>query len=247
MARGLPKTSKVTATAAGKLKCKIAWSSVSGATGYQINYRVGASGSWKRLATVGKVTSYTVKVTDGKSYGFKVRPIFDSSSGRTYGSFKKAASTFYACSKQGTAAALVQVAASQPNGRPSGGNRNIYNGYNGEAWCSYFISWCARQAGVSASVIPKKPYVPNLKSYYVSRGLWHASSYKPKSGDLIFYSTYSGGTPVHVGIVLECSGGKVYTKEGNATGGVVVERTRIAKSSYVAGGWYIVGYASPKY
>lgn len=147
--------------------------------------------------------------------------------------------------RSGTAAEFVAVALAEPDGRPEGGNANKYTNYRGDAWCAYFVSWCARQAGVGISTIPDIFLCSTLKSFYQTKNQWHGYSYTPKAGDLIFYSTYSGGRPSHVGIVTSCSNGVVCTKEGNVGDGVVGSRTRIAGSSYVAGGWYIVGYASP--
>lgn len=149
--------------------------------------------------------------------------------------------------EEGTASDIVSVALSQADGRPSGGNSNKYNNYNGEPWCAYFVVWCARQAGVSSAVIPARFECSNLASYYKGNGRWHSTSYTPKPGDLIFYSQWSGGTPCHVGFVTSVSGSRITTKEGNTTGGVISSRQRTVGSSYVASGWYVVGYASPNY
>ena len=164
------------------------------------------------------------------------------------GSSAPGSTTFAFCEKggmTGTAAEFVAVALAEPDGRPDGGDSNKYTGYHYDPWCAYFVSWCARQAGVSAAVIPELYYCPYLKSYYQTKGQWRNYRYMPKTGDLIFYSTRSGGSPTHVGIVTSCSNGVIHTKEGNVGDGVVGSRTRIVGSSYVAGGWYIVGYATP--
>lgn len=50
-----------------------------------------------------------------------------------------------------------------------------------------------------------------------------------------------------MGIVTDCYGGYVYTKEGNNSGEVIKSHKRPVLTSYIAGGWYIVGYASPQY
>ena len=69
----------------------VKWSAVTGATGYQVYYKAGDNGSWTLGATLGKVTSYQKKVMHGKYYYFKVRPIYKSDTGTTYGPFKSTA------------------------------------------------------------------------------------------------------------------------------------------------------------
>ena len=247
-ARGLERTTTVAVAQDGSgYNQKVKWKSVSGATGYQVYCRIGEDGSWKRVATVGKVTSYTMPVQQGQLYTYKIRPIYKNSTGTTYGAFKQSPRGYILYDTSGTAAAFIHAAKAQPNGKPDGGNRNIYNNYNNSAWCAYFISWCARSTCVSTSAIPNIYECNALKNFYKTKGQWHNYRYIPKAGDLIFYSTYGGGVPCHVGIVISCSNGKVYTKEGNVTGGKIASRSRIAGTSYVASGWYIVGYASPKY
>jgi len=66
----------------------VSWSAVSGATGYQIYYKVGEDGSWKKAATVGDVTTYTNTVNvHGEYCYYKVRPIYQSGGTTSYGKF----------------------------------------------------------------------------------------------------------------------------------------------------------------
>lgn len=150
--------------------------------------------------------------------------------------------------RSGSSADMVAVALGEPDGTPSGGSKNKYNNYNGQAWCVYFVVWCARQAGVSTDVIPNGTYTcTGLKSWYQSRGLWHGYSYTASPGDIIFYSEGSGGAPTHVGIVTKVANGYVYTKEGNTNHGKVGSFSNRKAGSNGFTGWYIVGYASPRY
>lgn len=53
---------------------------------------------------------------------------------------------------------IVDVAIGEIGYREQGNNRTKYGEYigaNGAAWCHSFVSWCAHEAGVSTSVVPK--------------------------------------------------------------------------------------------
>ena len=190
-----------------------------------------SGGIWYYLSSSGAMISGGWHVIGDKLYQFNTSGAW---TGREHDSSNMASS-------------FVTVALGEPNGRPEGGDNNKYNNYSGADWCAYFVVWCAEQAGVPNSVIPRNYLCYSIKSWYKSRGLWHSYKYTPKPGDLIFYSTYSGGSPSHIGIVTDCYGGYVYTKEGNNTGGVIKTHKRPVLTSYITGGWYIVGYASPQY
>lgn len=71
-----------------EFKNKITWGKVTGATGYEIYYRVGESGSWKKEGEVTGKTSYiTKKVNHGKYYYYKVRAVYKKDGTTTKGSF----------------------------------------------------------------------------------------------------------------------------------------------------------------
>ena len=72
---------------------RISWKSITGATGYQVYYKT-ENGSWKRAATVGKVTSYTHSVNHGVCYSYKVRPIYKNNGVTTYGPYSKVSEEF---------------------------------------------------------------------------------------------------------------------------------------------------------
>ncbi len=91
-------------------------------------------------------------------------------------------------------------------------------------WCAMFISWCARQAGISTSVISNAAYAKASNSVYDFANLTvhHGDGYVPVAGDLIFFC-WSGSDSSwdHVGIVEKTVGSTVYTIEGNADNAVV--------------------------
>lgn len=120
-------------------------------------------------------------------------------------------------------------------------------GESNGAWCAYFIAWCASQAGIPSSVLPRLGNCGTLADWFKARSKYYtpSSGYIPKTGDIIFYN-WSGNLnwEQHVGIVTGVSGGNVYTIEGNTGGsrGYRCEgKTRTRSASY------IIGYATPDY
>ncbi|MCC8075693.1 MAG: DUF2272 domain-containing protein [Clostridiales bacterium] len=142
------------------------------------------------------------------------------------------------------------------------GNCTEYGRYYGmtqAAWCAMFVSWCAREAGVSTSVIPKYAAVRNYHSYYKKKGRFYSwtkvrkKSYVPKQGDLIIYANVKGGTAHHIGYVVSVtytsSKIKIVTVEGNSSD-QVRKKTLTLKRSSSSGkinGMYILGFAKPNY
>ncbi|SHI31179.1 peptidoglycan-binding protein [Clostridium intestinale] len=92
-----------------------------------------------------------------------------------------------------------------------------YNNPNMSAeWCAIFVSWCANQAGILNTMIPKMAYVPYLVKWYGNiRYKTVSSGYKPKPGDLFFH--HNGREYSHVGIVesYNASDNSITTIEGN--------------------------------
>lgn len=114
------------------------------------------------------------------------------------------------------------------------------------AWCAYFISWCASQAGIPSSIVPRLGNCGALTDWYQSRSIYYSrsSGYVPKPGDMVFFNWSGGSSAQHIGIVTGVSGGNLYTIEGNTDGdeGYMCNgRTRDLNGSYV------LGYGVPKY
>ncbi len=115
--------------------------------------------------------------------------------------------------------------------------------YSHSAWCSMFVSWCAYQAGIPASVIYRTAGCDEGVKKAKERGTWHFSpanggDYTPKRGDLIYFGTTSDSN--HVGIVRSVSSTKVYTIEGNSS-------NKVNQVSYSLSASGILGYSSPDY
>lgn len=95
-------------------------------------------------------------------------------------------------------------------------------GMNGVAWCAMFVSWCAMQAGILGTKVPKYAYCPSGVEWYRSKGKFYSRSggYTPKIGDTIFFWSTSLGRVAHTGIVVDVTSSSVTTVEGNTNDGV---------------------------
>lgn len=132
---------------------------------------------------------------------------------------------------------FVSVAESQIGYHEGNNNNTKYGawyGLNYNPWCAMFVSWCAAQAGILYSVVPRYCYCPYGVNEYQSIGRFSSrnSGYIPKRGDVIFYQ--EGGVSSHTGIVTGVSGNTVYTVEGN-TSDMVARRTHNLNDTYILG------------
>lgn len=133
------------------------------------------------------------------------------------------------------AADILGVALTQVGYVEGYGNITKYGnwyGMNGEAWCGMFVSWCANQAGIPTSVLPKYAR-SNPEGWGLTR--LDGAKYRPKPGDLFFKKSLT-----HVGLVYYLDGDYFYTLEGNAGSEPhsVCIRKRLIKDYY---------FGSPKY
>lgn len=98
------------------------------------------------------------------------------------------------------------------------GRRVNNNGVSAKyAWCAVFVSWCANQAGIPTSIIPKTANTTDMKNRLInSGGTSHlkGSGYTPKCGDIIFFGSNASQ---HVGIVEYSLQNTVYYIDGNNT------------------------------
>ena len=119
---------------------------------------------------------------------------------------------------------------------------------NYNAWCAMFVSWCADQAGISTSVVPKHASCDTGMQWFIKRnqftyGSYYGGSDTPKRGDIIYfgYKTSSGiYDSTHVGIVYKVENGKVYVYEGNSS-------EKVQSVTYTLGTDYILGFGTPNY
>lgn len=136
---------------------------------------------------------------------------------------------------------IVDVAINEIGYSETGNNQTKYGawyGMNGAAWCHMFVSWCANQAGVSTSIVPKTASTSVGMQWFVNKGLFkYKGKYTPKRGDIIYFKSAGAS---HVGIVEYVSGSTVHTVEGNTS-------NKVARRSYSLTASRITGYGVPKY
>ena len=155
------------------------------------------------------------------------------------------------------AVATTQIGYTEGNstsqhGGTSGGSGNYtkygaWYGINPGAWCAMFVSWCANQAGISSSIIPKHASCDIGMQTFQNRGCFQWSkacggSYQPKRGDIIYFRTNTNQVTdsTHVGIIYAADASTIYTIEGNAS-------NKCQKKSYSTASAYIIGYGTPNY
>lgn len=165
----------------------------------------------------------------------------------------------------------AQIAASQI-GYSAGTNKdNIYakelGGINYANWCAYFVTWCAKKAGLASTNYPSLSEfgsVTKIFKWFKERGRWHRkngtswnyngitdnssvdSNYTPNAGDLVLFETsrYSDG-PDHIGMVESVSNGTLIYIHGNTSGGSGTSTVKRASCSLTSS--IIWGYCSPAY
>ena len=85
---------------------------------------------------------------------------------------------------------IVDVAISQI-GYSTGSYNTKYGkwfGINNNPWCHMFVCWCARQAGVSSSVIPQTAACRTGISWFKNKNRFKKKgSYTPKRGDIVYF------------------------------------------------------------
>ena len=108
---------------------------------------------------------------------------------------------------------------------------------NGSAWCAMFVSFCAYQAGVMDSLVPKYSWCPSGMTWYKNRQKYHKrnSGYIPKIGDVIFFYNNELGRVAHTGIVVDGDEDVVVTIEGNTSIDAVERRTYSRNHSTIDG------------
>lgn len=147
---------------------------------------------------------------------------------------------------------IVAVAQTQVGYQEGDNNDNKYGtafGHNNVAWCAYFISWCAKEAGISDSIIHRQGIASPFSGYFNVPNTHSSGDYFPKPGDLVFYGPNSNGDHYHVGLVetVNPSTGYITTIEGNTNsngsseGYIVYRHTRHYRHSTIC------CYGTPNY
>lgn len=115
-----------------------------------------------------------------------------------------------------------------------------------DAWCATTISALAIKLGYT-SIIPTECSCGHMIELFKKIGSWvESDSYKPKTGDIIFYDWDDGGNgdctgwSDHVGIVEKLLGTTITVIEGN-------KNNAVERRTLQVNGKYIRGYGVPKY
>lgn len=130
---------------------------------------------------------------------------------------------------------LIDIASKEIGYREQGNNNTKfgkYTGTNGMAWCHAFVSWCAHQAGIGTSIVPKTASTTVGMAWFKSKGRFkYKGKYTPKRNDLVYFKTGAS----HVGIVEYVSGNTLHTIEGNTS-------DKVARRTYPLSYRTITGY-----
>ena len=118
---------------------------------------------------------------------------------------------------------IIEFALDEVGITETGDNITKYNDWIGiqGGWYAVFISWCANQAGISETIIPKTgdPYA--LRTHFTTNGRYYPSSYhggtaEPQIGDICFYSDVDHYPALtHVAIVVDVDSTYIHTVDGN--------------------------------
>lgn len=142
----------------------------------------------------------------------------------------------------------ITYVASQEVGYTEGAGKDTkygaWMGKNGYDWCASFVCWCAGQAGISSSVIPRTAGTVSMYSSFSQMGRYYygaawGGSYTPKVGDIFFqYDTPTD--PGHVGIVVGVTSSYIRVIDGNCGGQVRSHTISLTDCE-------LVGFGNPGY
>ena len=124
-----------------------------------------------------------------------------------------------------------------------------------DMWCAMFVSWCANNAGVPTTVVPKHSYTVSGLNQFISWGRAYtraqvaAGSYTPQPGDIIYFkSSRNTNKTNHVGIVTAFSGSTIYTVEGNTSSAAIsTNGGAVCAKSYSTSNTFVVYVCNPDY
>ena len=147
---------------------------------------------------------------------------------------------------------IVEIALTQVGYKENSDHTKYNAWYYGSdiaaAWCNIFVSWCANQAGIPTSIVPKMAATRYTKAWMVENAFYDDTfQTTPRCGDLIFFHNDSG-TICHIAMVIsyDASENTILYVGGNQSNGVTVRTLAWVKNQ----DWYGIkldGYARPNY
>jgi len=133
---------------------------------------------------------------------------------------------------------IVGVAETQLNNKDEKAYVEMFGEEEGTAWCSEFVSWCAKKSGFTdAGIVPKFADAETGVSWFKDHSQFQDRNFTPKAGDILFTG---GDSPTHTALVVGVKDGKIQTIEGNVG-------DQVKRGSYSVGDSHIYGYGTPDY
>lgn len=157
----------------------------------------------------------------------------------------------------GTANDIISVALSQEGYTEGSNNDNKYGacfGRNNESWCGFFVSWCARQAGVPENVIKNNGWAGDMggskRTGNFGGPYYPVGQITPQAGDLVYYDGGEvNGESGHVEIVISynSSSNTIDSIGGNTNGSKMVYRHNNMSLSRKGYALTVIGFERPNY
>ena len=120
-------------------------------------------------------------------------------------------------------------------------------GLNYNPWCAMFVSWCAYQAGIPVTVIPRHASCDVGMEWFLNNGRFefsgaHGGEYVPQIADIVYFGYQYGDEydATHVGIIYKVDSTNIYVIEGNSS-------AKVQTVSYKLTSGYVLGFGRPDY
>ena len=117
------------------------------------------------------------------------------------------------------------------------------------AWCAWFLSWCARQAGISTDVIKKTGSVATMMSGSTYSKYYAQGNYSPQVGDLIVFDWNANSSADHVELISAVNTSS-YTTVGGSSSAVVSGAKYyygVGTHTYSKTSGYVMGFIAVDY
>lgn len=105
----------------------------------------------------------------------------------------------------------------------------VWYGAPNAEWCVIFVSWCANQASIPTSVIPKVAGTGDMRRFFgvdtddSDYTPQYQGTAEPEVGDIFMFGTHRDDPVSHVGIVVGVNGDEIQIVHGNYPSSVRVQ------------------------
>lgn len=122
----------------------------------------------------------------------------------------------------GSSKCIISVAEREVGTQETGDDLTDYGawfGWNGVPWCAIFVAWCADEAEIATSIIPKSASPVEIMTFLQDQNRFYYSpafegTTAPQAGDL-FFCTEDDSTASHIGIIRYVDASNIYVVHGN--------------------------------